>query len=128
MPIVIKIRDKELDLRKQLERLGLTNKLRLPLPDSGNKRRGKKVTEDDGDFECDVCRANLYVSLVSNSQDDLYHCLPHALQLLAKKKSNLKHYTLMYTYNEVRRFFFIIYKCYVDFNFFFVFHRMNWTS
>ncbi|XP_003487781.1 protein Jumonji [Bombus impatiens] len=97
---VIKIREKEIGYRKQLESVGLINTERLPLPDSGKRKKGKKVKEDDGDFECETCRANLFVSLVSNSQDDSVYCLPHALQLFNRKKQILKHCTLMYTYNE----------------------------
>lgn len=100
LPSVIKIREKELDYRKQLESVGLTNRERLPLPDSGKGKKGKKVTEDDGDFECETCRYNLFVSLVNNSQDDSVYCLPHALHLINSKKQVLKHCTLMYTYDE----------------------------
>ncbi|XP_067203813.1 protein Jumonji [Linepithema humile] len=100
LPSVIKIREKELDYRKQLENVGLTNRERLPLPDSGKGKKGKRVKEDDGDFECETCRANLFVSLVNNSQDDSVYCLPHALQLFNRKKQVLKHCTLMYTYDE----------------------------
>ncbi|OAD55498.1 Protein Jumonji [Eufriesea mexicana] len=101
LPSVIKIREKEINYRKQLELVGLTNTERLPLPDSGKRKKGKKVKEDDGDFECETCRANLFVSLVNNSQDESVYCLSHALQLFNRKKQILKHTTLMYTYNEV---------------------------
>ncbi|EFN64929.1 Protein Jumonji [Camponotus floridanus] len=101
LPSVIKIREKELDYRKLLENAGLNNRERLPLPDSGKGKKGKKVKEDDGDFECETCRANLFVSLVNNSQDDSVYCLPHALQLINHKKQILKHCTLMYTYDEI---------------------------
>lgn len=97
----MKIREKELNYRKQLENIGLINKERLPLPDSGKAKKGRKVKEDDSDFECETCRANLFVSLVNNSQDDSIYCLPHALQILNRKKQLLKHCTLMYTYDEV---------------------------
>ncbi|XP_024882813.1 protein Jumonji isoform X1 [Temnothorax curvispinosus] len=100
LPSVIKIREKELDYRKQLECVGLINRERLPLPDSGKGKKGKKVKEDDGDFECETCRANLFVSLVNNSQDDSVYCLPHALHLISCKKQILKYCTLMYTYDE----------------------------
>ncbi|KAK2576223.1 hypothetical protein KPH14_005592 [Odynerus spinipes] len=100
LPSVIKIREREVDHRKQLKCLGLTNKERLPLPDSGKRGKGKKVKEDDGDFECETCRANLFVSLVNNSQDDSVYCLAHALQLLNKNKQILKNCILMYTYSE----------------------------
>ena len=101
MPSVIKICEKELNYRKQLESIGLINKERLPLPVSGKGKKGKKVKDDDGDFECETCRANLFVSLVNNSQDDSVYCLPHALHLISCKKQILKHCTLMYTYDEV---------------------------
>jgi protein Jumonji len=101
LPSVIKIREKELDYRKQLKDVGLANKERLPLPDNGKGKKGKKVKEDDGDFECETCRANLFVSLVNNSQDDSVYCLPHALHLISCKKQVLRHCTLMYTYDEV---------------------------
>lgn len=100
LPSVIKIREMELDYRKQLENVGLNNRERLPLPDSGKGKKGKKVKEDDGDFECETCRANLFVSLVNNSQDDSVYCLPHALQIINHKKQILKHCNLMYTYDE----------------------------
>lgn len=101
LPTVMNIRERELEYRGLLENAGLSNTERLPLPDSGKRRRGKKVKEDDGDFECETCRANLFVSLVSNSQDDCVYCLPHACQILTRKKQLLKHCTLMYTYSEV---------------------------
>ncbi|XP_047348125.1 protein Jumonji isoform X1 [Vespa velutina] len=101
LPSVIKIREREIEHRKQLKFLGLTNKERLPLPDSGKRGKGKKVKEDDGDFECETCRANLFVSLVNDSQDDSVYCLVHALQLLTKNKPILKSCTLMYTYSEI---------------------------
>ena len=101
MPSVIKICEKELNYRKQLESIGLINRERLPLPVSGKGKKGKKVKDDDGDFECETCRANLFVSLINNSQDDSVYCLPHALHLISYKKQILKHCTLMYTYDEV---------------------------
>ncbi|XP_046410531.1 protein Jumonji [Neodiprion fabricii] len=100
LPTVMNIRERELEYRRLLGNAGLTNTERLPLPDSGKRRRGKKVKEDDSDFECETCRANLFVSLVSNLQDDCVYCLPHACQILTRKKQLLKHSTLMYTYSE----------------------------
>ncbi|XP_012286667.1 protein Jumonji [Orussus abietinus] len=100
LPTVMRIRDREIDYRRQLQGSGLLNTEKLPLPDSGKGKKGKRVKEDDGDFECETCRANLFVSLVNNSQDDSVYCLPHALQLISRKKNLLKSCTLMYTYSE----------------------------
>ncbi|XP_015123580.1 protein Jumonji [Diachasma alloeum] len=100
LPVMMKIREKELHYRQQLEYYGLSKKEKLPLPDNGKRKKAAKVKEDDGDFECETCRMNLFVSLMNNSLDDSTYCLPHALQLIAHKKQVLKHCTLKYTYSE----------------------------
>ncbi|XP_011310523.1 protein Jumonji [Fopius arisanus] len=100
LPVMMKIREKELHYRQQLEYYGLSKKEKLPLPDNGKRKKAVKVKEDDGDFECETCRMNLFVSLMNNSQDDSTYCLPHALQLLSHKKQVLKYCTLKYTYSE----------------------------
>lgn len=93
--------EREIDFRRQLKGLGLTNIEKLPTPESGKRGRGRKVKEEDGDFECETCRSNLFVSLVNNSQDDSMYCLPHAIQLLTRKKQLLKNCVLMIAYSEV---------------------------
>ncbi|CAD6237239.1 GSCOCG00002210001-RA-CDS [Cotesia congregata] len=100
LPVVTKIRDRELNYRQQLEYYGLNNKEKLPLPGSGKRKKGQKFSEDEDDYECENCRATLFVSLVNNSQDDSVYCLPHGLQLIGRKKQVLKHCTLKYTYSE----------------------------
>ncbi|XP_014487051.1 PREDICTED: uncharacterized protein LOC106750918 isoform X2 [Dinoponera quadriceps] len=100
LPSVLRIHNRELEYRKQLEDLGLNKKERVPLPGRKKKKKGKKVKEDDDDYECETCRANLFVSIVTNTQEDTFYCLPHALELLNRKKQLLKHCVLMYTYNE----------------------------
>jgi protein Jumonji len=65
--MVLKIRQEELDYRKQLYALGLKTSERLPLPDANIKRRKvRQAREEEGDYECEICRANLFVSLVRN--------------------------------------------------------------
>ncbi|KAK0088572.1 hypothetical protein PV325_011492 [Microctonus aethiopoides] len=100
LPAVTKIRENELNYRHELEYYGLTKTEKLSLPGSGKRKKGQKVKEDESDYECETCRANLFVSLVTNSQDDSAYCLPHALQLIGRKKQVLKHCTLKYTYSE----------------------------
>lgn len=90
-----------MNYRHELEYYGLTKTEKLSLPGSGKRKKGQKVKEDESDYECETCRANLFVSLVTNSQDDSAYCLPHALQLIGRKKQVLKHCTLKYTYSEV---------------------------
>lgn len=81
--------------------LGLTNTEKLPLPENDKKGKAKKVKEEEGDYECDTCRANLFVSLVSNPADESIFCLTHAVQYIEKKKQVRETCTLMYTYSEV---------------------------
>lgn len=65
--MVLKIRQEELDYRKQLYALGLKTSERLPLPEANIKRRKvRQAREEEGDYECEICRANLFVSLVRN--------------------------------------------------------------
>lgn len=101
LPTVIKVCNKEIENRKKLKELGLTTTEKLPLPESDKKGKNKKVVEDEGDYECDTCRSNLFVSLVSNPSDESIFCLTHGIQYIEKKKQVLKNCTLMYTYSEV---------------------------
>lgn len=54
----------EKQMREKLEKLGLITLERLPLPENNGKRK-KKLQDDDGEYECEICRANLFVSMVS---------------------------------------------------------------
>lgn len=63
--MVLQIRQQELDYRKQLYALGLKTSERLPLPEVNIKRRkARQAREEEADYECEMCRANLFVSLV----------------------------------------------------------------
>ncbi|XP_069701736.1 uncharacterized protein Jarid2 [Periplaneta americana] len=101
LPMVLQIRQQELDYRKQLYTLGLKTSERLPLPEPNIKRRkARQAREEEGDYECEMCRANLFVSLVTNSHEEGVYCLPHAIELLTKKRHHLKYCKLMYTYDQ----------------------------
>ncbi|XP_047114096.1 uncharacterized protein LOC124794633 [Schistocerca piceifrons] len=97
LPMILKVRERELDQRKQLFNLGLKTSERLPLPE---KKKYRPAREEDGDYECEICRANLFVSLVTNSHEEGVYCLPHAIDLLTKKRHHLKYCKLMYTYDQ----------------------------
>lgn len=64
LPDIKCLREGEKTARDKLVALGLTATERLQLPDVGGKRK-RKLQEDDGEYECEICRTNLYVSLVS---------------------------------------------------------------
>lgn len=69
--MMLNIRDEEIARRKQLEEIGLSNSERLPV----NKRRKTRPTNDEeADYECDICRANLFLSLVNAQRS---YDIPH---------------------------------------------------
>lgn len=84
-----------------MKELGLINTEILPLPENDKKGKAKKVKEED--YECDTCRANLFVSLVSNPTDESIFCLTHAIQYIEKNKQVRENCKLMYRYNDVSR-------------------------
>merc|ERR1712088_97312 len=65
-----------------------------------------KSSEDgeDDEYECYVCNANLYVSLVANENDEVTYCLPHGLEYVKENKSKVKHSKILYTHTmeEIR--------------------------
>lgn len=111
--------------RKKLKEMGLLNVEKLSSPENEKKGKGKKIKEDEADYECDTCRANLSVSLVSNPVDGSIFCLTHAIEYIEKKKQVLKNCTLLYMYNEVSRIVFLsihtFLLCNFLFNFFLLF-------
>nr|CAD7432383.1 unnamed protein product [Timema monikensis] len=105
LPMVVRIRQQELSYRQELLTLGLKMSERLPLPEaSGKRRKSRPARDEEGDYECEICRANLFVSLVTNSHEEGVYCLPHAIQLLTNKRHHLKYCKLMYTYDEINQF------------------------
>lgn len=89
------IRDRESVGRDKLKQLGVTVLERLP---QSNKK--KKKADTDGEYLCEVCKSNLYVSLVTEMQDDEVYCLQHAAEYLACDKISRDECKLMYTYTE----------------------------
>lgn len=65
LPSVQEICDNEKMLRDKLKTLGNIEHEKLPLPEGPNSRRKKKIQGDDNDYECEICRKNLFVSMVS---------------------------------------------------------------
>ncbi|XP_050537392.1 uncharacterized protein LOC126903304 [Daktulosphaira vitifoliae] len=88
------MRDCEIALRSQLEDLGLKTSERIQLSITS------KLTEQNDEYECDVCHSILYVSMVHNSHEDCDYCLRHGIEILAKKHNQLKFFKFMYTLDE----------------------------
>lgn len=55
----------------------------------------KPQTEEN---ECDICRANLYISWIRNEDENIY-CLQHAVKYLKKERIQAKQCKLFYKYN-----------------------------
>ncbi|XP_042213388.1 platelet binding protein GspB-like [Homarus americanus] len=96
--LALQVVEKEKRLRAQLAEIGLEASERLSTPDSHRKKKSRFI-EDEEENMCEICRQNLYVSLVTNSQEEAVYCLDHALILLSKNPSHLEYCKLMYTYS-----------------------------
>nr|XP_022914063.1 protein Jumonji isoform X1 [Onthophagus taurus]XP_022914072.1 protein Jumonji isoform X2 [Onthophagus taurus] len=98
-PDVQKICEREKTLRGKLREMGLVSIEKLPIPESSNARKRKKLQSDAGDYECEICRTNLFISLVSDSQEDVVYCLEHAIESVEEKRMEIKNCKLMFTYS-----------------------------
>merc|ERR1719410_953326 len=89
---IAKIRDREMDLRRKVTNAGVKTSERLQLENKSSK------DAEDEEYECYVCNANLYVSLVGNEQDEVTYCLPHGLEYIKENKNKIRHCKLLYTH------------------------------
>uniref|UniRef100_A0A2M4B810 Putative small domain found in the jumonji family of transcription factors n=1 Tax=Anopheles marajoara TaxID=58244 RepID=A0A2M4B810_9DIPT len=110
-PMIVDFYEKEKQQRQALKDQGVTQ---------SEKIESKKKTVSLDEFECETCRANLYLSLVkvkvtadeddkvdeaggSNSADEeeeeRLYCLKHAIKYLADGQLQTKHCRLAYTYS-----------------------------
>ncbi|KAB0795904.1 hypothetical protein PPYR_09965 [Photinus pyralis] len=99
IPIIEAFCDKEKSSIGKLTQLGLTIKERFPLPETSVKKR-KQMQSDNGDYECDVCCTNLFISWVIYSQDGAVYCLNHAIESIESKQIDAESCKLFFTYNE----------------------------
>ncbi|GBM72326.1 Protein Jumonji [Araneus ventricosus] len=97
LPMIENIRRQELQLRAQLNELGLKQFERLPLAEVRDKKKRSRDIEET-EQECEICHTLCYVSMVVNPQEETVYCLPHAIEQIPKK--NFKSCRLKYTYNE----------------------------
>lgn len=61
LPLLIELKDTEVALRKQLKELGLNSCEKLNI---NKKRKSKGAFNEEDNYECETCRANLFISLV----------------------------------------------------------------
>ncbi|ROT83051.1 putative jumonji/arid domain-containing protein [Penaeus vannamei] len=96
--LALQVVEKEKRLRAELSDIGLQASERLSTPDSHRKKKSRFI-EDEEENMCEVCRQNLYVALVTNSQEEAVYCLEHALIFLKQNPTHLEYCKLMYTYS-----------------------------
>merc|ERR1719330_1736598 len=91
-PKIEKIRDREIELRNKVTAAGVKTTERLELQNKTGK------DEEDEEYECYVCNANLYVSLLANEKEEVTYCLPHGLEYIKENKNQIRHCKLLYTH------------------------------
>merc|ERR1712029_386810 len=93
-PLLEKMRDNEYVKRTMIQDLGVKGTERLAL-------KNKKSQQEEDEYECETCSANLYVSFVCDVKEDQYYCLDCAVKYLqSKKASQRKHCKLLYTHSK----------------------------
>lgn len=100
VPMINDIYEKEKQQRQTIKDHGV-NKT--------EKIESKKKTASLEEFECDICRANLYLSLVrvkitgddgeTLDEDERIYCLKHAIKFLSDSRLPAKFCKLAYTYS-----------------------------
>lgn len=65
IPVVDELCDSEKKARDKIRNLGVTATEKLASPNTCKIRKKKKFQSDDGEYECEICRMNLFVSMVS---------------------------------------------------------------
>ncbi|KAI4471896.1 lysine-specific demethylase [Holotrichia oblita] len=102
MPAVQELCDREKRLREKLRELGLKLTEKLPPPEVPAVRKRRKLQQrqdnNGGDYECEICRANLFISLVNEYQEDVIYCLEHVIEYIEQKKIDVKNCKLLFTY------------------------------
>jgi protein Jumonji len=91
-PKIEKIRDRESELRKQVISLGIKVSERLSLENDSSKE------EEDDEYECHVCNANLFVSLIANVDEENTYCLAHGIEYITENKNLAKSCKMLYTH------------------------------
>ncbi|CAH1970483.1 unnamed protein product [Acanthoscelides obtectus] len=63
LPHVQDLCNKETEKRTKLKTFGDLERESMPLPDPNNRKK-KKMRGEEGDYECEICRVNLFTSMV----------------------------------------------------------------
>ncbi|KAJ8938787.1 hypothetical protein NQ318_010315 [Aromia moschata] len=99
IPHVQELCDSEKAKRNKLYSFGSMETEKMPLPEA-NSRKRKKLQGEEGDYECEFCRMNLFVSMVFDTQEAVTYCLDHGIEMIEKKKSLVANCKFMFTYDD----------------------------
>jgi len=93
-PKIEQIREREAHARKEVINLGIKVSERLNLASSGGK------DQEDDEYECQVCNANLFVSLIANEEEESTFCLEHGMEYARDNPQKVRGCKLMYTHTQ----------------------------
>ncbi|CAG9821557.1 unnamed protein product [Phaedon cochleariae] len=99
-PHVQEVCERERAGRERLGGLGRIARERLPLPEVGKGGKRKVRAGEEGDYECDVCRMSLFVSMIFDTVEGTNYCLDHGIEMLEAKRSQLPNCKFMFTYDD----------------------------
>lgn len=81
-----------------LQAAGVTSTEKVGNEKSGKGKKQQQPPHKSIESECDLCRANLYISMVRTDEGNVY-CLQHALKNLNNGNIQAKQCKLIYAYN-----------------------------
>lgn len=77
---------------------GVTSTEKVGNEKSGKGKKQQQPPHKSIESECDLCRANLYISMIRTDEGNVY-CLQHALKNLNNGNIQAKQCKLIYAYN-----------------------------
>nr|XP_023027299.1 protein piccolo [Leptinotarsa decemlineata] len=100
LPHVQELCDREMQRRDKLRSLGELTRERLPIPEVNRGKKKKFQHGEEGDYECEICKMSLFVSMVFDTQEGLTYCLDHGIEMIESKKVSSANCKFMFTYDD----------------------------
>nr|XP_017005438.2 titin [Drosophila takahashii] len=98
LPMLNDVCEKESAAREQLRAAGVTSTEKVQAEKGQKAKKQQQPPYKSIESECDLCRANLYISMVRTEDGNIY-CLQHALKNLNNGNIQAKQCKLIYAYN-----------------------------
>ncbi|XP_062127406.1 mucin-19 isoform X1 [Drosophila sulfurigaster albostrigata] len=98
LPMLNEVCEKESAAREQLRAAGVTSTEKVQAEKGQKAKKQQQPPYKSIESECDLCRANLYISMVRTEEGNVY-CLQHALKNLNNGNIQAKQCKLIYAYN-----------------------------